>query len=204
MTYFISRLVFGALLNILLKFKIEGRENFPKKRPFIVASNHTSFLDPVVIAVACNTAPLTFMAKRELFDRPFLGRWLRGIGCIPIDKISGGAGALKKVVNKIKKSCAIGIFPEGTRSLDGTFKKAEPGIGLIALKTKAPIVPVYIKGALDALPKDSTRVKFGSEVIAKIGKPISINEDYSLGDRKDSYKLIGERVMQEIENLKNE
>ena len=202
MIYFLSQIVFGVLLKVIARFEIIGRDNFPKKGPFIVASNHTSFADPVILGVACNTLPIAFMAKRELFARPFLGAWLRAVKCIPVDRSSGGVGALKKAVNRLRGGAAIGIFPEGTRSTDGNFKKAEPGIGLIALKTKASIVPVYISGSDKVLPVNSKMVKM-HKITAKIGKPIDINTIETTSDRKMAYDLVGEKVMEQIANLKN-
>ncbi len=203
MTYFISRLLYKALLKILFGFKVIGKENIPKKGPFIMASNHVSIADPAVVGVACHTAQLTFMAKKELFDIPVFGLWFRAVGCIPTERDFRNFGPVKKAVKRLKAGGVLGIFPEGTRSVDGQLKKLEPGIGLIALKSGAPIVPVYISGTQKALPKGKKFLR-PCKVTAKIGKIVDISESTGLSEKRKIYESIGEKVMDAILSLKDE
>lgn len=203
MIYFISRLIYKAILKIFFGFEVKGRENFPKKGPFILASNHVSFADPVVMGVACNTAPVAFIAKKELFDTSILGRWIKAVGCIPIERNSLSFKPLKEAVRRLKQSGVIGIFPEGTRSLDGRLQKAEPGIGLIARKSGAPIIPMYISGTEKALPRGKTSLRI-HKIKATIGKPVDITESTAFPEKIKIYDSIGEKVMSAIAGLKDE
>jgi 1-acyl-sn-glycerol-3-phosphate acyltransferase len=203
MTYFISRLIYKAILKILLKFEVRGSENLPEKGPFIVASNHASFIDPAVVGVACRTMPLAFMAKREVFEVPILGRWVRAVGCIPVERDSGSFRPLKAALQKLRAGGALGIFPEGSRSPDGRLQKAEAGIGFLASKSKAPIVPVYLSGTDKALPKGE-KILRRCKVTAKFGKIIGMDKDAKISERRKVYDSIGEKVMGAIAGLKDE
>ncbi|MBN1353419.1 MAG: 1-acyl-sn-glycerol-3-phosphate acyltransferase [Candidatus Omnitrophica bacterium] len=201
--YFISRTIFWISLVTLCRIKITGKENFPESGAFIVASNHTSFADPPVMGVACSRAPLVFMAKKELFEVPVFGLWFKAMGCIPVDRRSGSFRPLKNALQKLKNGKPLGIFPEGTRSADGKLKKAELGIGFLAAKSKAPIIPMYISGTDKVLPKGHKFIK-PHKVIVKIGKRLEIGDNAALsGDKDKIYASIGETVMRAIESLKN-
>ena len=152
MVYFVSRIAYKIILKLFFNLEVQNAENIPEKGPFIMAGNHVSNADPVVMAVACRTKRLRFLAKRELFDRPFMGAWCRACGCIPIERYSGSSAPLKKSLSVLKNGKALGVFPEGTRSRDGKLHKAEPGVGIIAAKSRVPIVPIYISGTDKVLP----------------------------------------------------
>ena len=110
---------------------------------------------------------------------------------------------LKKALKKLRQNGALGIFPEGTRSHDGELKKPEPGIGMIAVKSKAPIIPVYISGTRKALPIGRKMFR-PCKVTARIGRPIRIAEDQTSSGRRELYQRISERVMEAIGCLKAE
>jgi len=203
MIYFVSRIVYKLILKFFFKFKIIGKENIPKKGPFILVSNHISYADPAVMGVTCYTVPVTFMAKLELFDKSFFGKWVKAAGCIPIARHSGGAKSLKDALKKLKEGGVLGIFPEGTRSLDGNLQKAEPGVGFLAAKSKVPIIPMYIFGTDKILPKGQKHLSPG-EVTAKVGKPVNIKGNEEFIEKKKMYEFIGERIMSAIGELKNE
>ena len=203
MIYFISRLTYGIILKLFFSLKVQDRENIPKKGPFILVGNHVSNADPVVMAVACRTMRLRFLAKRELFDRPFMGAWCRACGCIPIERYSGSSAPLKKSLNALKNGKALGVFPEGTRSRDGKLQKAQPGVGIIAAKSRVPIIPVYISGTDKALPIGG-KFPRPHPIKVKVGKALDINGARSIANRRKSYESIGERIMEAIGRLKHE
>ena len=201
MIYFLSRLFYKALLKTVFGLEVRGQGNLPKKGPFIIVSNHVSYADPAVVGVACNTSSVAFMAKRELFEIPVFGSWVKAVGCIPIERYSGSPAPLKKAVKKLKEGGVLGMFPEGTRSPDGSFRKAQPGIGIIALKSGAPVVPFYIEGAREALPVGK-KWPVPHKIRATIGKPVDIPESLKLGEKRKVYESIGEKVMEAISRLK--
>jgi len=203
MTYFISRIIFKVILKILFRFEVKGNENLPHKGPFIIASNHASIMDPAVVGVACHIMPVTFMAKRELFDDRVLGSWVRAVGCIPVERDSGSFKPLKVAVQKLKKGKVLGIFPEGKRSLDGRLQEPQAGIGLLASKSGAPIVPVYVSGTGKGLAKGK-KFKTPCKVTAHIGKIVDIRESTAFPGKKEIYESIGGKVMNAISRLKDE
>ena len=203
MAYLISRLIYKAILKLFFKFEVRGSENIPKSGPFILVSNHVSYADPAVMGVACHTMPVSFMAKEELFHVPILGAWCRAVGCIPIERHSGSFAPIKKAMNKLSEGGVLGIFPEGERSPDGMLQKAQAGVGIIAAKSKAPIIPLYISGTEKALPIGE-RTLHPCKVRATIGRAVDITESIGLHDRRKIYESIGEKMMAAISRLKNE
>lgn len=201
MVYFISRQIYKAILKLFFKFKATGRENVPNKGPFIMVSNHMSYSDPVVMGVACHTVPLAFIAKRELFDAPFFGLWVKAVGCISIERFSGSSAPLKKALKKLKEGGAIGIFPEGTRSRDGSLQSAQPGIGIIAAKSKATLIPMHISGTDKALPV-GRRFPRLCPIKANIGPAIDISGADAFSDKREFYEFIGKKVMEAIAELR--
>jgi len=203
LVYAISRFIFYVLLKIICKIEFKGQENFPKKGPFIIAANHASNVDPAVLGVFCNTAQVIFMAKKELFNHPKFGWWFKVIGCIPIDRYSKDFKPLKVAIERLKKGAVLGIFPEGTRSPDGRLQKAELGVGLLAVKTGVPVVPLYVSGTIKVLPKGATKLK-SHKVKARTGKPIDLTESMGFKEKRKVYESIGEKIMQAISHLKDE
>ncbi len=182
------------LIKKLLCIHVEGSENFPEKGGFIIASNHRSHLDPPVINTV-SPFPVMFMAKKELFDNPFIGWFVRGAGAIPVERKKKGTKALIKALELLKEGYVVGIFPEGTRAKPGEFLKPKPGIGLLISKAKVPVVPVKIEGTDKVFPKGAKFPKIGLYPIkVKVGKPIMF-------DNMENYEEIADKVMEEIKKL---
>lgn len=142
--------------------KIYGKENIPDQGPFIVASNHISMLDPPLIAYAVHY-PIAFMAKKELFKNKLAAEFYRSQGCFALDRKNPDKATLKTALNVLNSPAkwALGMFPEGTRSTTGTILPLKKGIGALAKKTNAPILPI-------GLHKDSS-----GRFIVRIGTLIS-------------------------------
>lgn len=136
----------------------------PQEGPVIVASNHISFLDPVVVGSVFDRQ-INFIAKEELFHIPILKAIIKGLHAFPVKRGSGDRGALRAALQILAQGKCFGIFPEGhrnrTESLITPFKG---GAAMIALKSGAPVLPVAVQG---------TKGFFGP-VRVKIGKPISV------------------------------
>ena len=198
-----TRCLFIVLLKILANFRVYGRKNLPKNGPFIVASNHVSYVDPGVVAIACDGCRISFMAKRELCESRTWNWWFNAMDSIPADRTSRNFRSLKIAMKKLKNGGIVGIFPEGTRSLDGELKNAEPGIGLLAEKSGAPIIPIYLEGTSDVLPRGARFLRM-HPIVARIGKAVNLDEAKSIHEKKARYYHIGEKVMQAIKSLRNE
>ena len=202
--YNLSRDAFEIAIRIFFKMHIVGKENIPDA-PFIVAANHASLLDPPLVGIACKWRTVNFMVKQELRDFPVIGTlWTQNVACIPVRRGDNSIKGLREAIRRIKNGSIVGIFPEGTRSVDGSLQEAKTGTGFLIALAKVPVLPIYSFGTAEALPRGQ-KAKIGSKVGAIVGKPISLEE---LGTRgktsKEDYEKIGNLVMERIAALKPE
>lgn len=194
--YHLSRLV-GRLL---FRLHIVHRERMLQSGPVILAINHQSYLDPPLAGTTCDRA-IYFLARRTLLDVPLLGWLLPKLNVIPVNQEGIDRSALKALIRVLKAGNAALIFPEGSRTVDGSLQPAEPGLGLIIAKTLAPVVPMRIFGAREALPRGGGGLHFVPITIV-IGEPIFFTADDLNPPGKDLYKLLSQRVMDAIGALR--
>jgi len=195
--YQLSRLVSG----LLFRFRVVHRERMIQSGPVILAMNHQSYLDPPLAGITCDRA-IYFLARKTLLDVPLLGWLLPKLNVIPVNQEGVDRSALKAVINILKSGNAALVFPEGSRTLDGNLQPAEPGLGLVIAKTLAPVVPMRIFGAHEALPPGGgLRLR---PITIVIGKPILFSPaDVELRG-KDTYGGLSQRIMDAIAALEFE
>lgn len=200
--YFISRSSFEMAIRIFFKLKITGHENFPPP-PFIVVANHTSLLDPPIVGAACKKYTVNFMVKQELFEFPVVRHWSKSVECIPVRRGDNSIRGIRESLRRLKQGKVVGIFPEGTRSSDGSLREAKTGTGFLISSAKVPVVPIYVYGTAKAFPKGKP-IKPGLEVGAIIGKVLT-PEDLKLagGSGKDHYERVSNEVMAVITGLRD-
>jgi 1-acyl-sn-glycerol-3-phosphate acyltransferase len=139
------RAIVLAVLGPLLSLRLIGVENVPHDGPLLVASNHLSNADPIILEAAF-PRPLFFVGKSELFRNPFF-RWvLHRFGGIPVERGTPDRAAIRRAQAVLDQGIALGIYPEGVRSKTVALVKGLPGAGLIALQSNAPVLPVAIWG----------------------------------------------------------
>ena len=166
--------------------------------PVILASNHQSFFDPPLAGNACDRA-IFFLAKKSLMDVPILGWLLPKLNVIPVN-LEGDRSALKALIRILSAGeCAL-VFPEGTRTPDGNLQPAQPGVGLVIAKTRAPVVPMRIFGAYDIWPIHG-KLRLGGKITIVVGEPIHFSDADFVGDSKDLYTRLSQRVMDSIAAL---
>jgi 1-acyl-sn-glycerol-3-phosphate acyltransferase len=192
---------FLLIYKLFFRMKVYGSENIPSKGACIIASNHQSFLDPPIVGTS-NFRELYYFARSSLMRTAFTNILFRLWNCIPVDRDNPSPGTLKKAIQVLKQEKALLLFPEGTRSLDGTLQQGKMGIGFIAHKVKCPIVPVYIDGSYNILPKGSKWPKF-TKLKVQIGKSFSLEELYQKKGSEEVYQSISDQVMDTIRDLKN-
>ncbi len=148
--------------------RLEGRENLPRRGPYIVVANHVDWKDPPVIEFCLNVC-IRFMAKIESFDVFFLGGLMRGKGCFPVRRGESDRRALTTCLQVLKAGNPLGFFPEGTRSRDGVLHRAHPGIAFLARRSGALILPVGVAGTRQARA-------LRSDIRVRLGVPFHVTE----------------------------
>ena len=189
--YYLATILFcRTCFKELFHGQFYGTENIPASGPFIVASNHLSHLDPPLIGAAFCHRELMFMARKTLFKPGFWNYLLSRINVIPVDKEHvSDTSAIRKALNVLKKGLGLVIFPEGTRSLDGNFGQAQPGLGFLACKSQVPVIPVRIAGTFEILKKESTIPDLHQTAQIAIGRPI-------LPEKYDRFRTSHERYLE--------
>ena len=193
--YHLSRLV-GRLF---FRLRVIHPERMLQNGPVILAMNHQSYLDPPLAGTTCDRA-IYFLARRTLLDVPLLGWLLPRLNVIPVNQEGIDRSALKSLIRILKAGNAALVFPEGSRTADGNLQPAEPGLGLIIAKTLAPVVPMRIFGAHEALPRGGG-LHFAPITIV-IGDPIFFTAADLSRAGKDLYKRLSQDVMDAIAALR--
>lgn len=147
------------------RLSIEGKENIPKDRPFIIVSNHASFFDPVAIIIATGI-DIRWLARKEVYEKSYLKPVHRVYKTIVVN------GAVDKALEAIEEGDIVGVFPEGTRTRDGRIKRIYPGAAIIALKTGYTVIPVGVRGSFEAFGVNRVFPK-PHKVSIKVGKPFN-------------------------------
>jgi len=160
--YRASRAICRTIVRGLYGFRAVAAENVPASGPVIVACNHVSYLDPVVLGIGI-VRPLTYLAKKELFAIPVLGPVITGLGVYPLDREAGGVAAVRAALRALKEGRCVGIFPEGTRNRTGNAE-GKGGAALLAALSGAPVVPAAISGTRRARPFHPIRVIYGEPI----------------------------------------
>jgi 1-acyl-sn-glycerol-3-phosphate acyltransferase len=192
MLYSIGKFFFKVILKVLLRLEVYGIDNIPVEGGFILASNHMSNLDPVVLGVACPT-DLNFMAKEELFKNKFFSWVLRRVNAFPLKRASADLAAIKQAIRRVNRGQALLIFPEGSRQAGGHLGDPKSGIGFLAAKLNVPVVPAFIRGTDAALAPGAKFIRL-KKVSVHFGKQITV-------ERRMAYQDTALRIMEAISHL---
>ena len=178
-----------AIAGLLAPITVEGREHLPPRGSYLIVANHISWYDPPAIEFALGI-PIRYMAKREVFAVPIIGGILRGIGNFPVRRGEADRGALEMALRVLAAGQPVGFFPEGTRSRDGSLRRAKAGIAFLARHSGAPIVPVAIRGT----PKAGFPVLPRADIMVRIGRPFGLADLGVTGDDQANADAIMRRV----------
>lgn len=152
---FFLRLIWRATCDL----KIIGREHLVEKGPLIIASNHTSFFDPMLLGCAYDR-PLSFMARQSLFENRKFSWFIRSLYAFPLARGADSKKALRMFEERLKRDLAVVLFPEGTRSVDGHYVPSESAVGMLSVRSQAPVQPVYLMGTWHAWPRQTPSFGF--------------------------------------------
>lgn len=179
-----------------IKVRVTGLQNVESDEPRIYMSNHQSYFD-IFALLAYLPVAFKFIMKRELMRIPILGFAMRRVGYIGIDRDNprNAVKSMNQAADKIRRGISMVMFPEGTRSTDGSIQEFKRGGFNLALKSGADVVPVAIRDSHRIVPKGSLRIRKGSFEMC-IGRPISLR-----GYRKKDMGLLMEEVKKAMEDM---
>jgi 1-acyl-sn-glycerol-3-phosphate acyltransferase len=194
LTRFVARVFF--------RFRVVHPERVIQSGPVILAMNHESYLDPPFAGIGCRRA-IYFLARKSLLDVPLLGWLLPRLNVIPVDQEGGDRSALKALIRALRANHGVLVFPEGSRTLDGNLQPALPGLGFVIAKTLAPVVPMRIFGAHQALPRAGGRLRFCPITIV-VGEPLRFTKADVESHGREAYARLSQRIMEAIAALRLE
>lgn len=175
------RIIVVFFVQVYCRMRVWGRENIPSSGPVLVLSSHQSFLDPIL----CQNwiwRPFYFVARDTLF-KGFWGALIDSFYTIPIKQEQADIAAMKAIIDVLKQGNIVCLYPEGSRTSDGTIDTVKPGFSLLVRRTDACVVPMVIDGAFECWPRTAKYPKPG-RVGVLYGQPISANYIKEIGDQK--------------------
>lgn len=195
MLYQFGKLISWLLAKLIGRMTVVGRENIPRKGGVMVCANHISYADPPVLGAA-SRRPLHYMAKIELFQIPVLGKLIKWVGAFPVQQRTADRAAIKKAIEYLEKGEVVAMFPEGQRVFGGQLGEPLPGVGMIVLRAKAPVIPAALIRTDKFLPPHKLLPKF-SRVRVVFGEPVKLDDLYDQSGR-EAVEEVGKRIMAAI------
>jgi cytidylate kinase len=172
--------VLRAIARSVLRIRFEGDGNLPREGPLIVAANHASSADPVLIGAFLNGKlgrPVNWLGKRELLEFSLTGWAFRIAGIHPVDRDAADLDAFRTAMRILEAGQVLAVFPEGTRSHDGALQQVREGVGMLALRSGAPVLPVAVVDSDLAWPRGQLLPRFGRRVTVRYGKAFSVTDE---------------------------
>lgn len=189
--YSLLRAIFSPIFRLIFRVKFVNAHNLPKDGAYILAANHISCLDPIIMAIGQKRRYIHYMAKAELFDNKLKEWFFKSIGCFPVQRGNSDINSVKHFEQIVNSGEIMGIFIEGTRSKTGEFLKPKSGAALIAFDTKTPVIPVC-----------NTKTDKGR--ICHFGKPMSLEELGFVDGGAREYREASRRIMDNIKALREQ
>ncbi len=180
---------------------VEGLDNVPLTGGAIIASNHLSFVDSLVIPILA-PRKVVFLTKAEYFDKPLGRAWFGGLGMIPVDRddTKAAMASLDIALEVLGRGEAFGIYPEGTRSRDGLLYRGRTGVAQLALTAGVPVVPVGLQGTQHIQPVGA-RFPKRAKVTVRFGEPIDFTGRYDGVAKGRARREATDEVMRAIHKL---
>ena len=204
--WFLKHFVIGPCLRVLFRPWVEGAEHLPVKGPAILASNHLSFSDSFFLPLVA-PRPITFLAKSDYFTGKGLKGWFSrmfftGVGQVPVDRSGGRASEAAILTGErvLRGGRLLGIYPEGTRSPNGTMYRGKTGLARMALEAKVPIIPVAMINTFEIQPPGTVRPRL-RRVGVRFGEPLDFSRYEGLEDDRFILRSVTDEVMYALMSL---
>lgn len=204
-SYRIGWTMFRFIYATYFGWRVFNPERVPLKGPVILASNHASYLDPPLVGSGLHR-PINYLARDSLFRFPIFGPILHSWNAVPVDRDGTSPRGLMNIINRLKAGGGIILFPEGTRSRDGNFLPARSGVGLVVIKSNAPVVPVRVFGTFEAYGRNM-KIPRPHRVAVKYGRPLDFTNERAAAKSggkerlKAIYQEVADRLITEISRL---
>lgn len=182
MMYWFAWSVAGIWLRLCYRLRAVGRENIPAEGGVLLASNHSSFIDPMAIGCA-HFRKTTFIARGSLKDHFAYAMMTKGLDIVSIDTERGDREVLRTVAARLQAGSCCAVFPEGTRSADGTVKQLKRGFAMFAKRAAVPVVPVWVEGAYEAWPRHQKRPRLFGRIEVRFGPPFHVDDPKAAPDQ---------------------
>lgn len=189
--YEIARGISHVLFRTLMPVKFHNPERLRREPPFILIANHRHALDPVAMAIGIPKHQVVFLAKKELGKSPFMQKLLTRVHCILVDRHNVDMEAMRACMKAIKDNKILLIFPEGTRHHEGQMEQIETGTALIAMRSRAPIVPVYF----------DRKLAFFRRTHLYVGEPIAYDDLLAEGINAETCEKMNERMRETFRQM---
>ncbi|MBX3441093.1 MAG: 1-acyl-sn-glycerol-3-phosphate acyltransferase [Planctomyces sp.] len=190
----VCQIMLQNVMTLGLQYRARGQERLPDG-PALLLINHQSFLDPLLAALPL-PRPVSYLARDNLFRVPVIGWILRQTYVMPIRRNAAGTEALRESLRRLEAGYYVGVFPEGTRTRDGSLGPLKPGFLALARRAACPVIPVAIAGAFEAFPRGAVLPR-PRRVRVVYGEPIPPAEIAGLSNREDEQaflRLVAQRM----------
>lgn len=202
MIYYLCKMLLYIFAVPYFRARSFGLEKIPHNKGVVFIANHASYLDPLLIGTFI-PGRCYYMAKKELFDIPVFSWLLKNVGAIPIKRMGLDRAGLRTCKGILDSGKSLLVFPEGTRTPDGTLKEMKPGILLLIQDfPEIDLLPVYIDGTFKAWPRCKIFPR-PAKVTVRFGDPFKISQKGVAMEKKDYYKFISNLIYEKIDTLKN-
>lgn len=178
------------IFKVSFKIKIRGKGNIPSKGPAVVASNHLSYLDPIVLGLI-TPRRMNFIAKEELFGNSLFRALITQLGAFPLKRERFDRAGYERALAILREGGILTLFPEGTRAQHGKRGHLRQGAVRIALRAGVPLVPIVIAGTDSILPRGKRTIRLG-KIRVEVGKPLAaVKLDKTQDSRRETDELLG-------------
>lgn len=189
--YEITRVLAIILFHTVMPVKFHHRERLLQEPPFVLIANHRHALDPIAMAMGIPKKQIVFLAKKELGKSPFTQNIMTRLHCILVDRHNVDMEAMRSCMKAVKMKKILLIFPEGTRHHEGEMEQIETGTALIAMRSKAPVIPIYF----------DRKLSFFRVTNLYVGEPIPYDDLLAEGINTDTCEQMNERMRETFRGM---